>query len=251
MLASKGINVIIHGRNEDSLRSIADDLKKKVKIEVVAADLGDDEGRKLVIDLIYQYAPQLVVNNAGFGLYGDALSHPTADQMNVLEVNGVAVLEITLESARALISEGKKGVISNISSAGAFPVFPAFSVYAASKAFVLSVSQSLDEEMRLYGVRVLVACPGMVATGFRKRAGGTSKEALGCGTMTPSFAAQQIWDQIEKEKKVHVFNWIYRMATFLVLYLLPKKWVAKIVKDSIYTRCDATCGFLALRKPRD
>lgn len=237
LLAEKGINLIIHGRNEAHLLELAQECKGRVQVEVVVADLADRQERMRVIEAICQRAPELVVNNAGFGLYGDALSHSTSEQMQMLEVNGAAVLEITLEASRALIRAGKKGAVLNVASAAAFPVFPAFAVYAASKAFVVQLSQSLDEETSPYGVRILVACPGMVATEFRERAGGTPEVESGRGaTMSAAFAAEQIWTQIEKEKKIHIFNWIYRLTTFLVLYLLPKHWVAKSVRNNINKR---------------
>lgn len=237
LLAEKGINVILHGRNQVRLRALAQELSQKVSVQVVAADLADSKERQRVIEAILQFTPELVVNNAGFGSYGEALSHTLTEQTEILEVNGSALLQITLEAARVLINKKSKGVILNVASAAAFPVMPSFAVYAASKAFVVSLSQSLDEEMCSLGVRVLVACPGMVATGFRERAGGTpqGRSAMGL-TMDGDFAARQIWKQIEKEKKLHVFNWIYRLMTFFVVYVLPKKWVAKSVRDTIMAR---------------
>lgn len=237
LLASKGINIIIHGRDQERLQQIAAQLQKCVEVEIVCADLSDPKQRHPLVDVIWRRVPELIVNNAGFGLYGDALTYVTSQQMAMAEANGSAVLELTLEGARALISKGKKGVIMNVASAAAYPVFPRFAVYSATKAFVVHLSESLDEEMRPYGIRVLTACPGMVKTQFRMRAGGAPEEQGGsAGTMSSTFAAKEIWNQIQDERKVNIFNWMYRLTTFFVLYLLPKRWVAQAVKRNIDER---------------
>src|SRR5687768_9770759 len=172
LLADKGINLIIHGRKQEKLEEIAKELRQKVQVTIVNADLRYPEGRKTVVDCIHNLKPDLVVNNAGGGLYGEALSHETSSSVNLLELDGVAVLELSLEAARTLVSEGKKGVIINISSAAAFLIFPWFAVYSACKAFVVQFSESFDEEMKPYGIRVLTSCPGVVSTKFRESSGG-------------------------------------------------------------------------------
>ena len=173
-LADKGINLIIHGRDPERLQKVAEELSKKVKVDIINAVLGNEAGRSKVVDLIHNAKPDLVVNDAGFGLSGDALTYDTSQQMDVMNVNANAVLEISLEAARTMRSENKKGVVLNVSSAAAFPIFPCMSVYSAAKAFVNQFSESFDEEMREHGIRILSACPGMVNTGFKSRAGGSS-----------------------------------------------------------------------------
>src|SRR5262249_3016587 len=148
LFAQKGLDLIITGRNQHELQSLQDSLSKKVKVRVVQADLVQEMGRKNLIDVLHTQVPDVVINNAGFGLYGEALSYPTEDQIHILEVNGRAVLELSLEAARALISANKRGVILNVSSASAFQVLPNMAVYAASKAFVNSFSEAFDFEVK-------------------------------------------------------------------------------------------------------
>jgi uncharacterized protein len=237
LLASRGINLIIHGRNIQKLNEIADALRQKVEVQIINADLSNLSERMSVIESIHEKTPDLVINNAGFGLYGEALTYETSEQLKMLEVNGNAVLQITLEAARTLISAKKQGVILNVSSAAAFSLFPCLSVYSATKAFVNQFSTSLDEETRSYGVRVLVSCPGMVATKFRSRAGGREDhESKGVhDVMSAQFASEEIWNQIQKQQKLHIFNWKYRLST-LIGCLLPKRWVGKLVRSNIEKR---------------
>jgi len=241
LLADKGINLIIHGRDKDKLEKVAQELRQKVQVTIVQADLKQPEGRKKVVEIIHTMKPDLVVNNAGLGMYGEALSYETSASVDLLEVDGVAVLELSLEAARTLVSAGKKGVILNVSSAAAYPIFPLFAVYSASKAFVNQFSESFDEEMKPYGIRVLTACPGVVATNFRSRSGGKSQTGIVKDkVMTVDFAANEIWNQIQKGKKTHIFNWTYRLSLFFVRYLLPKSVVAKTVRK----------GMMSFLKPR-
>jgi short-subunit dehydrogenase len=237
LLANKGINLILCGRNEEKLKTLADELSKKVEVSCVTADLEDQAGRRKVIETIHQRAPDLVINNAGRGFYGDALTGKTEESMKLMEVNGMAVMELTLEAARTLVSVNKPGVILNVSSVAGYIIFPKFAVYAASKAFVNHLSESLDGEMSDYGIRVLAACPGMVSTNFRSRAGETEPTAEEQKhTMTPEFAAEQIWRQIENTKTINVFNWPYKILAFLAKYVIPNWITAMIVKKGIEKR---------------
>lgn len=236
LLAEKGINLIVSGRNEHKLAELADRLQTKVKVITIAADLATQAGRNKILVKIHELVPDLVINNAGFGLYGEALKYQTQEQMQILNVDVVAVLELSLEAARAMIAAEKKGIVMNVSSAAGFQIFPNMSVYGASKAFVNHFSESFDYETRRQGVRILAACPGMVETNFRTRAGGSKQEKRGFGVMTAAYAAEQIWLQIEKQQPIRIFNWLYRFATFLTTYIVPRSIAAKAVQASIAKR---------------
>lgn len=237
-LADKGIDLIIHGRNAQRLEAVAEQLRQKVKVTILRADLGKEEERATVVEAIHTLKPDLIVNNAGLGLYGNALTHETSKQMEILNVNGNALLELSLEGARTMISAGKKGVIMNISSAAAWPVFPGFAVYGASKSFVNQFSESFDEETKPYGIRVLAMCPGVVKTNFRGRGGGVyvKGEMTAKDLMSTEFVAQEIWDQIQSGRKIRIIDWRYRVLTFLVKYIFPKSIVANLVRKSIAQR---------------
>ena len=243
LLASKGIDLIITGRNTTALGELANSLSGQVKVIVQPFDLSLAEHRKKLIDLIHAFVPDLVINNAGFGLYGEALSYDTAEQLEIVNVNASAVLELTLEAARAMVAKNQKGIIVNISSAAGFLPFPCFSVYAASKAFVNNVSEGLDAEMRPYGIRVLAACPGMVATRFRQRAAGETARPgqdkakhSSFEVMSASTAAEEIWKQIQKQTPVRIFNWYYRILIFLARFVVPKSILLPNLRKNIEKR---------------
>lgn len=228
LLADKGIELIIHGRNIESLNRIQHILAAKTKVNLISADLANRADRMRVIEMIQHRKPDLLINNAGFGLYGPALSHEIEKEMEILEVNGNAVLELTLEAARAMMSARIKGVILNVSScAGELPISPGFAVYSASKSFVNHFSQSLDVELQPAGIRVLSAAPGFVNTNFNKRAGGKAS-SLNKLAMTADFAGEQIWQQIQNETPLHLFDWKTRFL-LRCAKLFPKNWVASVL----------------------
>jgi short-subunit dehydrogenase len=237
LLAHQGIHLLLTGRNRQQLESLQQKLSAQVQVDCLVADLRQVEDRKEVVAAIHARCPDLIVNNAGIGLYGGVLENPISQSLEMLEVNIKALVEITLEGARTLVSKGKTGTILNVSSAAAFQIFPSFAVYSASKTFVNRFTESLDEEFRPYGIRVLAACPGMVGTRFQERAGAKHQEtARNKKFMTPEFAAQEIWKQIDRGQTIRIFDWRYRLGTLLSRYLIPKRWLAKILKSSIESR---------------
>lgn len=234
LLAAKKIPLILVARSVEKLESLAKSLP--VQAEVFVCDLSSKDERKKLIDLIKLKKPDLIVNNAGFGLYGSTLSYPSEEMLNMIEVDISALVEISMEGSRTLISSGKQGVIMNISSiAGFFPLFPYFGVYCASKSFVNSFSLSLDQELESHGVRVLTSCPGMVDTAFRYRASGDQEMQASPITMSVEYAANQIWHQIEQKRTIHAFNWKFRFLTALVK-ILPLSILGRVLKASVENR---------------
>lgn len=234
LLAKKKIPLILTGRNEAKLAA----LSRELHAEVLPADLSQPAARAKLKQLIRELAPDLVINNAGFGLYGPALSQDIGKLKEMLAVNGEAVMEISLEAAKTLQQRGKKGTILQVSSAaGEVDVFPGFAVYAASKAFVTHFSLSLDAELAPFGIRVLTACPGVITTSFSERAGGSQTFlAERRGQMTSAFAAEEIWRQICLGRNFWIFNWKYRLGLFLSKYLVPRKVLSYIMARSIHKR---------------
>lgn len=235
ILASKNIALIITGRDLVKLEETAANLRHQVEVQIIQADLSIPKERQTIVEIIRMRGPDLIVNNAGLALYNDAVNFTTEQQLAILEVDGMALLEFTLEGAKAMKAARKKGTIMNISSAASFFVFPYFSVYAATKSFVNKVSQSLDYELQKEGIRVLVACPGMVDTNFRVRSGGKPVESAK-GLMTSKYAAEEIWKQITLLKPLHIFDWKYRLAV-RARFFIPQ-WISiKILINNIKNRC--------------
>lgn len=233
LLAKNGISLILHGRNVVKLEKMAAQLQLQVSVSILVADLNLPNERAKLVSSIHENQPDLFINNAGIGVYGPALCHETTKEMEILNVNAMAVLELTLEAARTLISANKKGVILNVSSAAAWPVSPGMAVYSASKAFVNQFSESFDGETLPHGVRVLAACPGVVATEFSARAGGQKGQKGELKAMSAEFVAKEIWKQVQEEDRIKIIDCRYRFLIFLVKYILPKRCTAYFMRKAL------------------
>ncbi|MBA3957742.1 MAG: SDR family NAD(P)-dependent oxidoreductase [Parachlamydiaceae bacterium] len=235
LLADKGINLILTGRNEEQLQHLSQALSPKVHVITIAADLLNPEERQKVIEALKKYTPELVINNAGFGLYGPAVNHSTAAQLDILSINSLVPLELSLEASKALIASKKKGLIVNVASAAAFLVYPTLAVYSSAKTFLVQASKALDLELAPEGIRMLVSCPGMVFTHFSERASKGKVSSPNGFKMTPEYAANQIWQQIQTKQQCRIFDWKYRWAIHLSR-LLPYRWTAKLLQQQIADR---------------
>ncbi|MFA6915180.1 MAG: SDR family NAD(P)-dependent oxidoreductase [Parachlamydiales bacterium] len=234
LIAAQKIALILTGRNETELSHLAEEAKSlgAPSVEFFAADLATKEGIHSAQESIRTHAPDLVINNAGFGLYGDVALLDLEKQQAIIDVNVSATFELSAVAVKTLLEREKEGVIMNISSMAAFPPFPGFAAYSASKQFVNHFSLCLDYEVRSKDIRVLVACPGVVHSKFRERAGGAPTTAQSPGVMTPEYAAQQIWWQIKKKKKLHIFNWRYRFLVWMTR-ILPNAIIAGLLHQVV------------------
>jgi short-subunit dehydrogenase len=237
LLATKRIKLILVGRNFEALRAVADDISHKTEVLLWQADLGNENECTELLSLIHEQVPDCVVNCAGCGVYEEVLHLPFQELEEVINVNCRALVRISQGAALALKDERKKGVILNVSSALAFFPCPLAAVYAASKAFVNSFSEAFDAELRKFGIRVLVSCPGQVATPFVARA---SRGAVPTGE--PSFSvlsakkvAEEIWLQIQKHHAVRVIDWKYRWLVGVAKWL-PRWFVKRVLKFSLRSR---------------
>jgi short-subunit dehydrogenase len=220
LLAQRGIPLLLTARNENALQELKNTLS--VPTEIYAADLSQPHERKACLAWVLSHAPDLIINNAGMGLYGPALSHSTTEQAALFELNAWATIEITLESARAFLKEKREGTILNVSSAAAFFLYPRHTLYAASKGCVKQFSQGLDYELKPSGIRVLTSCPGLIDTDFSLKASGNSTRKKNTAWMlSPERAAHLIIQQIEQGKSLDIIDWKYKCLIALNA-LLPK-----------------------------
>ncbi|MBL1202418.1 MAG: SDR family NAD(P)-dependent oxidoreductase [Nostoc sp. ZfuVER08] len=168
-LAARETNLVLVARSEDKLNQLAKKFKEKyqVKVDVIAKDLTEPNAAAAVFDAIQTkgLTIDLLINNAGFGSYGDFAESDRERQVKIVQLNILALVDLT-HKFLPIMRQRRSGSIINVSSITGFQPIPYLSVYAASKAFILSFSQALWAENRQYGVRVLVTCPGPIETNF-------------------------------------------------------------------------------------
>ena len=162
-------NLVLSARNETALETLAAELRQAhgIKVEVLTADLARPESpAKMFSTLKGRGIPvDVLVNNAGFGLHGAFVDLPLKRQMEIVSVNISGLVELTGLFLPEMMQR-KRGGILNIGSVAGFVPGPQMAVYYASKAFVLSFSESLHEELRGTGVHVTNLCPGPTESNF-------------------------------------------------------------------------------------
>ena len=168
-LAQKKYNLVLVARSQDKLDRLATELSKKHQIntEVISQDLTESNAGQKVFNLLQEknIVVDLLINNAGFGDYGEFVSRPLSKQMAMIQLNITALVELT-GLFLPLMQERENGAIVNVASIAGFQPIPYMSVYAATKAFVLSFSEALWAENKDKGVKVLVTCPGPTESEF-------------------------------------------------------------------------------------
>jgi short-subunit dehydrogenase len=171
--ARRGHGLVLVARREDRLRSLADDLADRgVRIEVAALDLSDAEDRATLPTMIDQWELEadVLVNNAGLSTTGPVHASTPEAELNMIEVDVVAVADLTTRLLPPMVQRGRGGIL-NVASTAAFQPMPGQTGYAACKAFVLSYTRGLAGELRGTGVSATALCPGPVHTEFGEVAG--------------------------------------------------------------------------------
>ena len=164
-LAAAGVPVVVVARRADRLAALAAELDD---IEVLVADLGTRDGQDVVAMRIADAdrPVDLVVNNAGFGTSGAFHELDVERQTEEIELNVTALTRLS-HAALATMVPRRRGWLLNVSSFASFQPAPRVAVYAATKAFVTSLSESLHEEAKASGVVVTALCPGLIRTEFQ------------------------------------------------------------------------------------
>ena len=171
--AANGHDVVLVARREQALAALADAIAAKgtTRPTVLPADLARADATQAIAEALDRRGlePDVVVNNAGFGLLGAADTLDRAEQLAMIDLDVRALTDLSLVFVDSL--KRRKGGILNVASIAAFMPGPGMAVYYASKAYVLSFSEALYQELKPKGVRVTVLCPGPVPTEFQARAG--------------------------------------------------------------------------------
>jgi short-subunit dehydrogenase len=171
--AAHGHALVITARRAAELERLASEIASAghARPRTMSADLSAADGPELLAQALRAagLAPSIVVNNAGFGLLGEAAELDRAQQLAMIDLNMRALTDLSLRFMDSI--KQHRGGILNVASIAGFMPGPGMAVYHASKAYVLSFSEALHEELKADGVRVCALCPGPVATEFFAHAG--------------------------------------------------------------------------------
>lgn len=169
ILAAQGCNLVIAARRTEPMEQLASELRTTYHIKVVVESIdlaapGAAADLKARIDA-HRIHVDILINNAGYGLFGEFLTQPIEKTLDMLKLNITSLTELTYTFADAMRTQGG-GKILLVSSIGGFQSTPYYAAYSASKAYVLLLGEALNEELKKFNITVTVLAPGITATSF-------------------------------------------------------------------------------------
>lgn len=231
LFAADGNNVVLVARSEDKLNALAERLRQTHSIQatVIACDLS----KPTAVDELCQQLSQrslsvdTVVNNAGFGALGKFAELTVDRQTDMVMVNVVALTRLTRQLLPSMIKRGRGGIL-NVGSTAAYQAGPNMSVYYATKAYVLSFTEGLREELSGSGIHVTVLAPGPTETGFGEDSGMGKFDFFKSTAMSSEAVAKAGYEGYRGNKDVVIPGWRNRLMVTSVGFL-PRFATRKIV----------------------
>ncbi len=229
VFAAHGFKVAMVARNEQRLAEVAAELRSAFGTEtkVVPYDLSRAGAAAEIFSTLRETPISVLVNNAGFGSYGPFANTDLNLQTNMMQVNMVALVQLTHWFVQPMRARGR-GRILNIASTAAFQPGPMVNVYYATKAFVYSFSYALADELLKSGITVTTLCPGLTRTEFQQRA--QMRESGGWPTMSARKVAEAGYRGLIQGKRVVIPGVMNRIASFFAKRLPPRITTAIVRK---------------------
>ena len=231
VLAREGHDLVLVARREAELTELARELKERhgVDSRVVPADLAGPAGPQQVVDALDGAALDVLVNNAGFGGHGSFADRSRDDDLRMVAVNVTALTDLTKLVLPGMVARGR-GRVLNVASTAAFQPGPFMAVYYATKAYVLSLSEALAEELSGTGVTVTCLCPGVTSTEFQQVAD-VENIALNSGplVMTARAVAEAAYKGMSRGKRL-VIPGAHNKVGVMSVRLSPRPVVLKVVR---------------------
>lgn len=217
LLAATGHDLVLSARNETQLNRIKEEAESRgVAVRIYPLDLSKAENAEALYHRLHeaQIPVDILVNNAGFGADGAYLDIPWEKEEEMFRLNMLTVAYLTHMFA-ADMKARSFGRILNIASIAAFQPGPYMAGYCATKAFVLSLSEAVNYELKGTGVTVSALCPGVTDTGFHRVAG---TEKVGMSRYLPHASAREVaqygYKLISQRQAVGVYGFFNRMLVF-------------------------------------
>lgn len=227
-LAERGMNLVLVARSTNELDALSTRLYAKYKVQstILSIDLADPSGPQTIAEELERRGilVDLLVNNAGFGLSGEFLSHDPKQEEAEIEVNVQALVALTHYFGKAMVARGRGGII-NVASNASFQPLPYMATYAATKAFVLHFSEAIHHELSGKGVQVMATCPGPTATSFFD---GTSTRMSPKNMDSSDLVVRQTLKAFDQGRAVAYPGRISVRLVSLLPRLLPRALVVRI-----------------------
>lgn len=222
ILSDKGYDLILVARNKRKMEVLAKELKTNA--EIIPMDISSTYNCTELYNLVKKKNIDVLVNNAGFGLFGEFCCTKLDKELDMIELNVKTVHTLTKLFLKDFVKKDK-GCILNVASSAAFMPGPLMATYYATKAYVLHLTESINEELRRKKSNVFICalCPGPVSTNFNKVAG----VSFNLESLESYDVAKYAVKQMFKKKVVIIPGFKIKMGVF-ALRLLPRSLVRKI-----------------------
>ncbi|MBS1972158.1 MAG: SDR family oxidoreductase [Bdellovibrionales bacterium] len=232
IFAAKNHNLILTARSKETLEKLAEDLRNthKVKVEVVALDLGLDSSPETLFNYCQEHGlnVDILVNNAGFGDNVVFARSEWRKQAQMMDLNMKSLTHLCHLFIPEMIAN-REGAILNVASTAAFQPGPFMAVYYATKSYVLSFSEALNEELRGTGVHVTTLCPGPTISGFQEAAGMDTTLLFKMPIPNSRIVAEYGYQSLMAKKSVAVQGWANKLMAFSVR-LSPRGLLVRVVR---------------------
>lgn len=232
-LMAREFDLVLSARNQARLEQIAADLQQQHgnHVHVVPADLARPEVPEQIFSEIKRRGLRVdaLVNNAGFGGYGAFADTPLQTELEMLQVNITSLTHLTKLALPGML-ERKQGRIMNVASTAGFLPGPMMAVYYATKAYVISFSEAIANELKGSGITVTCLCPGATETGFAKRADMENSRLFKMGRMRSEDVARAGYRAMMRGKTLAITgsgNWLMVES----LRFSPRKMVTAIARS--------------------
>ena len=233
ILAKDGKDIVIIARGRDRLEDLKREIESKhgTRVKVLAKDLSDPKAPPEIFSELEKdkIGVDVLVNNAGYGVYGMFLETDLQKELAMVQVNAVSLIHLTKLFVKGMVKD-KSGYILNSASLCAFLSTPMESVYCASKSFVLHFSEALANELQGTGVSVTCLCVGLAETEFHKRARMEDCKATKRKMMDAATVAEAGYKALKRGKLIEIPGMIYKFAPWFAR-LAPRKVVTRVVRS--------------------
>lgn len=224
VFAENGHEVMLVARREQRLNELADEIAavglKRPLVQPIDLEQRDAADQIAGAMARFGVEPDVVVNNAGFGLLGPSSSLSRVEQLAMVDVNVRALTDLSLAFIDAL--ERRRGGILNVASVAAFLPGPHMAVYYATKAYVVSFSDALHWELRRRGIRVTALCPGPVPTEFQARAGFVDDNSTDVLARSADTVARDAYRALRRGRRL-VVPGALNHATTIIAKWMPRR----------------------------
>jgi uncharacterized protein len=230
LLAERNYNLVLHGRRRERLEELSGELTRKHGIisHIVTADLAQPNGATELIAAveIHNLQIEMLINNAGFGVFGPFLEQTEAQIQQMIAVN-LASCTTLIRHFSAKMAARKRGSILQVASYAGVQSLPWYSVYSATKAYGIMLIESLRHEFRKLGIKASVIAPGFFDSEFHVTAKHKQNKWMRMLNIPVRKVAEAGLRGVERNKLLITPGWIYRTNN-VVARFLPKRWLSAV-----------------------